>query len=362
MADLSDEHGSLSTESKVHPSLLVRKIIHVDMDAFYASVEMRDDPSLRDKPVVVGGDPNSRGVVATCNYPARKYGIHSAMASSRAYRLCPQAVFIRPNFEKYREASQKIRAIFHRFTDLVEPLSLDEAYLDVTNNPQGLYAVQIAKQIRAAILDETSLTASAGVAPNKMVAKIASDYRKPNGLTVVLPHQVEGFMANLPLRKISGVGAVTEQHLKDVGLFVCKDVWTMSPRTAEALGDRMSEWLAKRARGIDERPVETEHVRKSVGQEETFASDILDPAVLRSELTVIAAGLAEYLEKKKIRGRTLTLKVKYSNFKQITRSLTLENGINDAESIVQTGNFLLQRTEAGTTPIRLLGLQLSNLC
>lgn len=345
----------------VHPSLLIRKIIHVDMDAFYASVEMRDNPDLRDKPVVVGGAPNSRGVVATCNYAARKYGIHSAMASSRAYRLCPQAVFVRPNFEKYREVSTVIRTIFRRYTDLVEPLSLDEAYLDVTDNVERLYAVQIAKRIREAILAETGLTASAGVGPNKMIAKIASDFRKPNGLTVVLPDQVETFMSCLPLRKIPGVGAVTERRLKELGLSLCKDVWNANPDISDKLGERMFAWLAKRSRGIDERSVETTHVRKSVGQEETFASDITDCLQLNEQLQAIAHELAAYLQKKNIRGRTVTLKVKYKTFKQITRSLTLSDGINDAAAIAGTAIELLKKTDAGTAPIRLLGVQISNL-
>src|SRR3989338_5154126 len=204
-------------ESDIHPSLLKRKIIHFDMDAFYAAVEIRDDPRLQGKPIVIGGSPNSRSVVCTASYPARRYGIRSAMSCARAAFLCPEAIFIKPNFEKYKAASVQIREIFSRYTDLIEPLSLDEAYLDVTNNKLGLYAVQIAKRIKSDIVKELNLTGSAGVAPNKLVAKIASDLNKPDGLTIVLPHQVTEFMRNLPLRKINGIGPATEKRLHGAG-------------------------------------------------------------------------------------------------------------------------------------------------
>lgn len=345
---------------EIHPSLLKRKIIHFDMDAFYASIEVRDDPNLEGRPVVVGGSPNSRAVVCTANYEARKYGIHSAMSCSQAFRLCSDTVFIRPNFEKYVAASLQIREIFKKYTSLIEPLSLDEAYLDVTNNEQGLYAVKIAKLIQNEICEVTGLTGSAGIAPNKLLAKIASDMHKPKGITIVLPAQAIQFMQALPLRKIHGIGPVTEKRLLSEGLKKCSDVWPYSLEQLQAkLGNR-AEWLYDSSRGIDERPVETSRIRKSLGQEETFAVDLLSIAELKLKLIELSQAVSEDLQNKNLKGRTITLKVKYADFTQVTRRKTFDNPVDDEATLLQMGTELLAVTEAGQRKIRLLGLSVSN--
>ena len=337
-----------------------KKIIHLDMDCFYAAVEVRDDPSLREYPVIVGGDPGSRGVVSTCCYQARRFGVHSAMASSRAYRLCPQAVFIKPNFDKYRAVSNQIREIFHEYTDLVEPLSLDEAYLDVTGHE--LYATQIAKRLRKDIWDATNLTASAGVSSNKLLAKIASDFRKPNGLTVVLPEQAEAFMGALSLRKIPGIGPATQKRLENFGWYQCQDVWPCSlEQLSSKLGDRMGRWLYERSRGRDDRPVQVKRVRKSMGAEDTFSVDILDLSRLQIELRRICESVAKRLENRHLCGRTITLKVKYANFVQITRSKTVDLPFSQGELLFKHCCELLRKTDAGQKAVRLLGVSLASL-
>ena len=346
--------------NEVHPSLLKRKIIPFDMDAFYASIEVRDDPNLLGRPVVVGGLPNSRAVVCTANYEARKYGIHSAMPCSQAFRLCPEAVFIKPNFEKYMAASLQMREIFKKYTPLIEPLSLDEAYLDVTNNEKGLYAVKIAKLIQDEIYEVSGLTGSAGVAPNKLLAKIASDMNKPKGLTVVVPEKAIIFMAELPLRKIHGVGPVTEKKLLSEGLQKCNDVWPYSfDELKIKLGNR-AQWLYDSSRGIDERPVETSRIRKSLGQEETFVADLLSVDELKLKLIDLSHQVSESLKERNLKGRTLTLKIKYADFTQITRRKTFIESINDESLLSQQAMELLIGTEAGIRKIRLLGLSVSN--
>ena len=330
------------------------------MDCFFAAVEIRDDPSLRGKPVVVGGDPNSRGVVSTASYEARKYGIKSAMASAHALRLCPHAVFIRGSFTKYREASAKIREIFAQYTHLIEPVSIDEAYLDVTDNPNFKYASQIAKHIQQDIWQKTKLTGSAGVAPNKMVAKIASDMNKPNGLTVVMPHQVQDFMANLPLRKISGVGPASEKQLSRIGLTLCSDVWSWDPKDLkEQLGDRMGDWILRRSRGIDRRPIQTNRLRKSLGTERTFSKDKSDVEDLRSILHHLSEEVSLGLQEKNLSGRTITVKIKYADFQQITRARSLDGRMNDKETIYHIAKDLLGPKPAAEKPIRLLGITVS---
>lgn len=344
----------------VHPSLLERKIIHFDMDAFYAAIEIRDEPSLRGKPVVVGGSPASRGVVCTASYEARRYGIRSAMACAHVARLCPDAIFIRPNFEKYHRVSQQIRTIFAQYTDMIEPLSLDEAYLDVTNNPQGLFAVRIARMVQEEIFESLGLTGSAGVAPNKLIAKIASDIHKPRGLTVVLPEHVERFMESLPLRKIHGVGPVTEKRLASAGLHNCRDVWALAYPKLEAKVGSLASWLYEASRGIDTRPVETNWVRKSLGRESTFGADILDPSKLRAELAPIASEVASDLREEGLRGRTITLKVRYADFTRVTRQRSLSEAIDDQATILSLAEHLLEATDAGRKKIRLLGIAVSN--
>jgi DNA polymerase-4 len=341
---------------------LDRKIIHFDMDAYYASIEVRDDPTLKGRPIVVGGSPQSRGVVCTASYEARKFGIRSAMPCSQAARLCPDAIFLRPDFERYSAVSKQIRAVFGRYTDVIEPLSLDEAYLDVTNNARGLYAVKIASLIQQEIRDELKLSGSAGIAPNKLVAKIASDVRKPAGLTVVLPDQVAEFMRALPLRKIHGIGPATEKRLQAIGLSTCDDVRHRSlDDLIAALGENTATWLYDRARGIDHRPVEARSVRKSLGQEDTFAKDVLDLGVLEAELRRLSLGVAEELERTQLKGRTITLKVRYDDFRRITRSRSFPIATRNPDLIFSTVCELLKDTDAGKRKIRLLGVTLANL-
>lgn len=346
--------------SSLHPWLLARKIIHFDMDAFYAAVEVRDRPELKGKALVVGGSPQSRGVVCTASYEARKFGVRSAMPCSQAARLCPEAMFISPNFAKYKAASREIHEIFTRYTSIIEPLSLDEAYLDVTHNSQGLYATAIALRIQAAIRSELGLSGSAGVAPNKLIAKIASDFHKPEGITVVLPEQVERFMERLPLRRLHGIGPATDKRLKELGLETCSDVWRHSKEWLEAQLGSTGEWLYERSRGLDDRPVETHRERKSLGKEETFATDILDRSVLEHEIELIADEVGMALQRKGLRGRTITLKVKYADFTRCTRSQTLDRYTHDAALIRQCALRLLSSTEAGQRKIRLLGVSVAN--
>jgi DNA polymerase-4 len=344
----------------VHPSLLERKIIHFDMDAFYASIEIRDDPSLKDKPLVIGGSPQSRAVVCTASYVARKFGVKSAMPCSQAARLCPDAIFMSPNFHKYHAVSQQIRAIFQQYTPLIEPLSLDEAYLDVTHNARGLYATKLAKMMQDQIYDELRLTGSAGVAPNKLLAKIASDINKPKGLTVILPEQARRFMENLPLRRIHGIGPASEKRLQQAGLFHCRDVWRRDPNELEEVLGSMGRWIWERSQGLDDRPVEVERERKSLGKEDTFATDILDPEVLIQQLLALAKEVAEALQKRGLRGKTITVKCKYADFHQVTRSRSLSVPTDEASLIETVACELLRQTEAGRRKVRLLGVSVAN--
>lgn len=336
-----------------------RKIIHVDMDAFFASVEQRDNPDYQGKPLIVGGQPNSRGVVAACSYEARKFGIHSAMPSSRAYRLCPQAIFVRPHFDAYREVSQQIRAIFWRYASEVEPLSLDEAYLDVTYTAEfNGSATLIAKAIKRDILEETRLTASAGVSYNKFLAKIASDMDKPNGLYVIRPEQGAAFVETLPIGKFHGIGPATEAKMKKLGIETGLD---LRQKTLEELNDRFGksgQYYFNIARGIDERPVRSKRVRKSLGKETTFAEDILSVSELTAKLLDLGEIVLQSLEKQKLKARTLTVKVKYADFQQVTRAQTIEHsiGMTDMQEWIPV---LLSRSEAGQKAVRLVGLSLS---
>lgn len=352
------DHPAQSLE----PPVSTRKIIHVDMDAYYASVEILDRPELAHVPLIVGGSPQGRGVVSTANYEARKYGIRSAMACSIAYRLCPKAVFVRPRFERYKEISLKIREIFSRHTNLVEPLSLDEAYLDVTHTSSGKYASVIAREIREQVFKETGLTCSAGVGPNKLIAKIASEYRKPNGLTVIPPEQVLDFMAPLTVRKIHGVGPATEKRLHALGIKTCSDIRAFGIEALEARLGNWGTWLYEAAHGRDQRVVETSWERKSFGREETFGKDKIDFADVEQELRTIVTNLAEYLKKRNFIGRTITLKIKYHNFESITRSRTIAEATQSSDVIWQTVNELLHtKTEVGRRPVRLVGVSLKNL-
>ncbi|WP_306548212.1 DNA polymerase IV [Desulfobulbus sp.] len=342
---------------------LSRKIIHIDMDAFYASVEQRDRPELRGLPVIVGGPPKSRGVVAACSYEARAFGVHSAMPSVRAQQLCPQAVFLRPRMARYQEVSGQIMALFRRYTPLVEPLSVDEAFLDVTDNLLGEpSATRIAQAIRAAIGEATGLTASAGVSYNKFLAKIASGHNKPNGITVIPPDQAKTFIAALPIGKFYGVGRVTEQKMLDRSIRTGADLLRFSRQEMVALFGKTGHFFYEIARGQDLRPVEPVRVRKSIGSETTFAEDILDYARLSAELYQIVSQVARVLAEKQTGGRTLSLKVRYSDFTTITRSCTIAQGFFSVADILASLPRLLAATEAGRRKIRLLGVTVANLC
>jgi DNA polymerase-4 len=339
-----------------------RKIIHIDMDAFYASVEQRDNPELRGKPLVVGGLPEGRGgVVATASYEARKFGIRSAMSSKRALQLCPHAVFVRPRFAAYKEASQHIREIFSRYTDLIEPLSLDEAYLDVTHDKLNIgSAIDIAKEIKQAIKDELNLTASAGVSINKFVAKIASDMKKPDGLTFIGPSSIESFIENLPVDKFYGVGKVTAQKMKKLGLFTGADLKQLSLEQITGHFGKAGAFYFNIVRGIDDREVQPHRETKSMGAEDTFAYDLTTVEEMKAELEKIAKLVHQRLLKYQLKGRTITLKIKYSDFRQITRSQSYPDCLDDMQTILDTAKNLLLATDVENNRIRLLGITVSN--
>ncbi|MBI4978145.1 MAG: DNA polymerase IV [Spirochaetes bacterium] len=331
------------------------------MDAFYASVEQRDNPSLRGKPVVVGGNPKGRGVVCTASYEARKFGVHSAMAMAVAVKRCPHAVCIKPDFTKYSAISKALIAIYREYTDLVEPLSLDECYLDVTENKKNIgTATAIAKEIRQRIKDELKLTASAGVAPNKFLAKIASDIRKPDGLFVIKPHQVDAFMKTLDIKNIWGVGKVTRERMYGMGLHTCADLQAMSRSELTRRFGKFGLELYSFCRGIDERPVYPTHVRKSVGSETTFPEDSTDIAFIEQKLKDEIVTVAEHLMRKNMTGRTVTLKVKYGDFTTITRRMTLDRYVNSTDDIFAACKKLFPDTEIGKRPVRLIGATVSN--
>ncbi|RDY27205.1 DNA polymerase IV [Romboutsia weinsteinii] len=340
-----------------------RKIIHIDMDAFYASVEQRDNPRLKGKAVIVGGSPNSRGVVATCSYEARKYGIHSAMPSRIAYNRCPYAVFVRPRFEVYHKVSQHIREIFYRYTDLVEPLSLDEAFLDVTNNKKNIkYATEVARMIKDDILREIGLTSSAGVSYNKLLAKLASDYEKPNGLTVITPEKSQEFLDKLPINKFFGVGKVTGKTLKNLGINTGYDLRQLNLYDLEKIFKSRGYSFYQFARGIDYRPVEPQRIRKSVGAETTLDHNLnIEDEDVANILSDICEEVSERIKACKKLGKTITLKMKFDDFTQITRSISVEHPINNHIDIRVNIYNLLKNVNIKDKQIRLLGVSLSNL-
>ena len=341
----------------------VRKIIHVDMDAFYASVEQRDRPELKGRPVVVGGNPKSRGVVASCSYEARKFGIRSAISSAQAHRLCPHAVFVPPDIGKYREVGHQIREMFYEITPLVEPLSLDEAYLDVTTNSmEEPLAQKIAEHLRKRIREELHLTASAGVGPNKFIAKVASDYRKPDGLMVVPPERVLDFVAKLPVERFWGVGPKTAERLHAMGLFTALDLRKRTAEELERMLGKFGTFLHGLSFGEDSREVDPSMDSKSCGSETTFDGDILDLRILENYIEDLASDVSSELKKMERPGRTVTLKLKYSDFKVITRSHTFMRFTDDARLIAKAARTLLtENTEAGKRPARLIGVSVSNL-
>ncbi len=338
-----------------------RKIIHIDMDAFYASVEQRDNPELRGKPVAVGGS-RERGVVAAASYEARKFGVHSAMPSVIAKRKCPELIFVSPRFDAYKAISLQIREVFAEYTPIIEPLSLDEAYLDVTDNLKGIIsATKIAEEIRAQIRTETELTASAGVSYNKFLAKLASDHRKPDGLFVITPAMGSEFVETLPVRKFHGIGPATARKMERLGIRTGLDLRAQTLGFLQQHFGKAGSYYYWAARGIDERPVRADRIRKSVGAENTFPADLFSHEAARDALREIVEKVWRYCEHSGIRGRTVTLKVKFANFQQITRSRTGQTQIGTRSELEQLGYALLEPLFPVAKGVRLLGVSLSSL-
>ena len=344
----------------------VRRILHCDMDCFYAAVHMRDDPTLRGRPVVIGGDPNGRGVVAAASYEARAFGVHSAMPAAQAKRLLPDGVFLRPEFDRYQKESDRVFEIFRSVTDLVQPVSIDEAYLDVTNRLDGhsvhSTATALARELKQRVSAEVGLTLSIGVAPNRLVAKIASDYRKPDGLTVVPPHRVLEFLAPLSVRSLMGVGPATHAKLQDAfGVETVADLRQVSLVDLCTQFGKNGEMLYRFARGDDQRAVSPVRVRKSLGSERTYPEDLEDRQSIEAEVARQSGGVARSLKRRDLRGSLVVIKVRYDDFETVTRSRTLGTPTDDPAVIEATARDLLDRTEAGRRPVRLLGVTLARL-
>ncbi|HJH03597.1 MAG TPA: DNA polymerase IV [Victivallis vadensis] len=339
----------------------MRKIIHIDMDAFFASVEQRDRPETRGLPVIVGGSPERRGVVSTCSYEARAFGVHSAMPMRTAVRLCPNAVFLETDHRKYSRVSEEIREIFHTFADLVEPVSIDEAYLDVTENKRGMEsATRLAREIQREIFLKTKLTASAGVSYNKFLAKIASDLRKPAGLTVIRPDQAGAFLDSLPIEKFHGIGRVTAAKFRSMNIRTGHDLRQLDVATLTALFGKVGAFYYGIVRGIDERPVEVDEERKSVGKEITLSEDCTDRRRLRILMRSLAHKVARSLQKRGLAGRTVTIKVRYEDFQTVTRSESFTEPTQDGVRIGDIALALSRKTEMDSRPIRLIGVTVSN--
>lgn len=338
-----------------------RKIIHVDMDAFFTSVEQRDNPALRGRPIVVGGN-EKRGVIAAASYEARKYGVRSAMPSAQAVKLCPQLIFVPHRFDAYREVSGQIRDIFAEYTDLIEPLSLDEAFLDVTENKLQLKsAINIANQIRRKIKERTQLTASAGVSINKFLAKIASDVNKPDGITVILPEQVDAFLEELPIERFFGVGKATASKMKEIGIFTGHDLKQYSlVQLAERFG-KFGRYIYHAVRGEDNRPVKANRIRKSISKETTYSANLMTSEDIKAAITQLTKQLHESSAKRNIIGRTINLKLRYDDFATITRSKTISYYTNTAEVILSVCLDIINDIGPDNRGIRLLGVGLSNL-
>ncbi len=353
----------MSKANQKRDVLWTRVIAHVDMDAFYAAIEQRDFPDYQGKPVIVGGNPHGRGVVSTASYEARKFGIHSAMPSSQALRLCPKGIFLKPRMEAYKSVSKMVMAILKKYTDLIEPVSLDEAYMDITKNKLGIDNPSVlASMIKQNIFAATKLTASAGIAPNFFLAKVASDMDKPDGLTLIYPDEVEQFLKDLPVRKIPGIGPVTEKTLHREKFFTCGDIAAASPIYFHRKFGKWGSSLHQKAMGIDYREIEVDWEPKQCSTENTFPEDINDIPFLNERLEEYACEVFEYLKKKNRTGKTVVLKVKYHDFEVITRSKTLSQDIKSPEEIAAIAKtLLLKKTSAGTKPIRLIGLGISGL-
>ncbi|HEY9720230.1 MAG TPA: DNA polymerase IV [Trichormus sp.] len=340
----------------------IRKIIHVDMDAFYASVEQRDNPEYRGKALVVGGSPDQRGVVAAASYEARRFGVHSAMPSRTAIARCPHLIFVRPRFDAYRAVSEQIHEIFNDYTDLVEPLSLDEAYLDVTQNKRGFTsATLLAKELKQRIFERTNLTASAGISINKFLAKTASAINKPDGLFLIPPEQAESFTETLPIEKFYGIGKMTAEKMRSAGVYTGADLKKWSEIDLIKKFGKTGSFYFHIVRGLDDRPVVADRIRKSIGAEESFAEDLIERYEFANALDEIAQTLKERVESTGTSGRTLTLKVKYADYQQVTRSRTFTESIHDKGEMLRVGLELLSATQAAAKRVRLLGLSLSNL-
>ena len=339
---------------------LSRKIIHIDMDAFFAAVEIRDNPKLKGKPVVIGSDPRKtggRGVVSTCSYEARVFGIHSAMSSKEAYERCPQAVFISGNYEKYTAVGQQIRAIFKRYTDNIEPMSIDEAFLDVTENKLGIKsAVKIARLIQQDIWQELHLTASAGVSYNKFLAKIASDYQKPRGMTVILPDEAEDFLKQMDIAKFHGVGKKTVEKLHQMGVFTGADLLKISEISLIDRFGRLGFDLYRKARGIDNSPVKSNRIRKSIGKEKTYSKILNLEEDIKKELTLLSERVALSLQKHEKFGKTVILKIRYADFSTMTKRKSISQKSQDAETISQMAIQLYESLTDKDKDVRLLGV------
>ncbi len=349
-------------DSRPSPSERHRAIVHLDLDAFYAAVELRENPSLTGKPILVGGRPESRGVVATASYAAREYGVHSAMPMVQAVRLCPQAVVLPPRFDLYREYSRRVMAILHEATALVEKISIDEAYLDLTEQIDlWEEAALVARRLRQRVRDEVRLSASLGVATNKLVAKVASDYEKPGGLTVVRPGEEAAFLEPLPVRAIWGIGPVTAQKLADMGVTTVGD---LAQRSEQELAARFGEHgaaMARRARGIDPRPVVREHERKSVSRETTFSRDLRDLETLKRELWKLSQSVAQRLERSGVAAATIAIKLRYADFETLTRQMSLDVPTDEEVHIYRAARVLLEQAWESGRPVRLLGVAGSDL-
>ena len=336
-------------------------IIHVDMDAFYASVEKLDHPDLEDKPLIVGGM-GKRGVVSTASYEARKYGVRSAMPMSRARKLCPQGTYLPPRFERYREISQRIREIFLSYTSKVEPISLDEAFLDLTETTRSFeQAIKTARRIKEGVKERLALTCSVGVAPNKFLAKLASDLQKPDGFTVIEEKNIDQILKNLPVGKIGGVGEVTENKLAEMSIHTIGQLKQVSLRRLKDAFGKQGENLYRLARGIDESSVEPEREAKSISQEITFEEDLRDPEKIKDYFLILSEGLGRSLRKDRLRARTIKIKVRYSDFTTITRQITLDSAISSTEVIKEMAKKLFEKRTPRDRRIRLIGLGVSNL-
>ena len=339
---------------------LSRKIIHIDMDAFFAAVEIRDNPKLKGKPVIIGSDPRQtggRGVVSTCSYEARAFGVHSAMSSKEAYERCPQAIFISGNYEKYKAVGLEIRAIFKRYTDLIEPMSIDEAYLDVTENKLGIKsAVKIARLIQQDIWQELHLTASAGVSYNKFLAKMASDYQKPHGLTVILPDQAQEFLKQMDIAKFHGVGKKTVEKLHEMGIYTGADLLDVSEVTLIDRFGRLGFDLYRKARGIHNSSVKPHRIRKSIGKEKTYGKILQVEEDIKKELTLLSEKIAHNLSKQDKAGKIIILKIRYADFSTLTRRKSLPQATQDASQISQTALQLYEELAEKEKGIRLLGV------